>query len=173
MRSTPRPAHLYSIAKAGNEFKEIRVPKNFGSIVGFTALSRHTINVKDAHDAKELQQLHPKLTFDTRWDKQSNFRTTQVLAVPITFEKSLLGVIQVINRKGGGRFTREEAGAVEEIAKTIGIAFHNQRKVARTSKPSKYGLVIDKGLISEQDVQAAVSDARVLGSTAKMLSLSA
>ena len=30
---------LFSLVKAGNEVKEIRVPKTFGSIAGFTALS--------------------------------------------------------------------------------------------------------------------------------------
>ena len=33
---------LYSLFKAGNEVKEIRVPKTFGSIAGFSALSRKT-----------------------------------------------------------------------------------------------------------------------------------
>src|SRR4029450_6754500 len=33
---------LFSLVKAGTEVKEIRVPKTFGSIAGFTALSRKT-----------------------------------------------------------------------------------------------------------------------------------
>ena len=89
---------LYSIQKVGDAPKEIRVPKSFASIAGFTALSRKTINIKDAYDAAELAKFHPNLRFDQRWDKQSGFRTKSVLAVPIAFEKYLLGVIQLINR---------------------------------------------------------------------------
>src|SRR5262245_45247795 len=88
---------LFSMFKAGNEVKEIRVPKTFGSIAGFTALSRKTANIKNAYDAAELTRLHPNLRFDARWDKASGFRTTQVLATPILFEKYLLGVLQLIN----------------------------------------------------------------------------
>src|ERR1041384_6981523 len=49
---------LYSLTKVGDQPKEIRVPKSFASIAGFTALSRKTINIKDAYDAAEPQRLH-------------------------------------------------------------------------------------------------------------------
>src|SRR5438105_1379399 len=56
---------LYSITVlGGGEPKEIRVPKSFTSIAGFTALARQTVNIKDAYDPQELARLHPKLTFD-------------------------------------------------------------------------------------------------------------
>src|SRR5512135_575510 len=90
---------LYSLQKVGEVPKEIRVPKSFSSIAGFTALARKTINIRDAYDAAELTKFHPNLRFDIRWDKQSGFRTKSVLAVPVMFEKYLLGVIQLINRK--------------------------------------------------------------------------
>src|SRR5919199_375483 len=95
---------LYSMQKIGDVPKEIRVPKSFASIAGFTALARKTINIKDAYDAAELQKFHPNLRFDQRWDKQSGFRTRAVLAVPIMFEKYLLGVVQLINRKHAPAF---------------------------------------------------------------------
>src|SRR5262247_4932786 len=57
---------LFSLFKAGQEVKEIRVPKTFGSIAGFTALSRKTANIKNAYDAAELARLHPNLRFDSR-----------------------------------------------------------------------------------------------------------
>src|SRR5437879_5950305 len=92
---------LYSMQKIGDVPKEIRVPKSFASITGFTALARKTINIKDAYDGAELTKFHPNLRFDQRWDKQSGFRTKSVLAVPIAFEKYLLGVLQLINRRPG------------------------------------------------------------------------
>src|SRR5205807_6095147 len=71
---------LYSIQKIGDVPKEIRVPKSFASITGFTALARKTINIKDAYDSAELTKHHPNLRFDQRWDKQSGSRTKSVLA---------------------------------------------------------------------------------------------
>src|SRR2546426_7919167 len=57
---------LFSLVKAGHEVKEIRVAKTFGSIAGFTALSRKTANIKNAYDPSELTRLHPNLKFDSR-----------------------------------------------------------------------------------------------------------
>jgi type II secretory ATPase GspE/PulE/Tfp pilus assembly ATPase PilB-like protein len=152
---------LFSLVKAGNEVKEIRVPKTFGSIAGFTALSRKTANIKSAYDAAELTRLHPNLKFDSRWDKASGFRTAQVLATPILFEKYLLGVLQLINTRGGSPFTAKDEGAAEELAKILGIAFYNQHRAARSNKPSKFGALVDKGLVSEKDIENAITSARV------------
>ena len=63
------------------------------------------MNVTNAYDTAELGALHPNLRFDSRWDKQTGFHTNQVLACPITFEKYLLGVLQLINKRNGTRFT--------------------------------------------------------------------
>src|SRR5438045_2424576 len=114
---------LYSLQKVGDVPKEIRVPKSFASIAGFTALARKTVNIKDAYEATELAKFHPNLRFDQRWDKQTGFRTKSVLAVPIMFEKYLLGVVQLINRKHAPAFTGLDEDAAEEIARILGIAF--------------------------------------------------
>ncbi len=152
---------LFSLVKAGVEVKEIRVPKTFASIAGFTALSRKTANVKSAYDTGELTRLHPNLKFDSRWDKASGFKTQQVLATPILFEKYLLGVLQLINKRGGGAFSPKDEEAAEELSKILGIAFYNQHRAARSNKPSKYGLLVDKGLVSEKDLENAVGNARI------------
>ena len=152
---------LFSMFKAGTDIKEIRVPKTFGSIAGFTALSRKTINIRNAYDPSELQKLHPNLKFDSRWDKTTGYKTTQVLACPIVFEKYLLGVLQLINKRGGTGFGPKDEEAAEELTKILGIAFYNQHRAARSSKPTKYGALIDKGVVSEKDIEAAVTKARV------------
>jgi type II secretory ATPase GspE/PulE/Tfp pilus assembly ATPase PilB-like protein len=152
---------LFSMFKAGQEVKEIRVPKTFGSIAGFTALSRKTANIKNAYDPGELVRLHPNLKFDSRWDKASGFRTSQVLATAILFEKYLLGVLQLLNKRGGGAFTPKDEEAAEELSKILGIAFYNQHRAARSNKPSKYGHLVDKGLVSEKDIENAIGNARV------------
>jgi type II secretory ATPase GspE/PulE/Tfp pilus assembly ATPase PilB-like protein len=157
-----RNQELFSLFKAGQEVKEIRVPKSFTSIAGFTALSRKTVNIKSAYDPAELARLHPNLKFDARWDKSSGFRTAEVLSTPILFEKYLLGVLQLVNKRGGGTiFSPKDEEAAEELAKILGIAFYNQHRAARSNKPSKYGALIDKGLVSEKDLEKAITNARV------------
>jgi hypothetical protein len=152
---------LFSLFKAGQEVKEIRVPKTFASIAGFTALSRKTANVRDAYDPNELARFHASVRFDSRWDKASGFRTKQVLSTPILFDKYLLGVLQLINKRGGGAFSPSDEQAAEELAKILGIAFYNQHRAARSNKPSKFGGLVDKGLVSEKDMEKVISSARV------------
>jgi type II secretory ATPase GspE/PulE/Tfp pilus assembly ATPase PilB-like protein len=156
-----RNQELFSLFKAGQEVREIRVPKTFTSIAGFTALSRKTANIQNAYDSAELARVHPSLRFDARWDKASGFRTRQVLSTPILFDKYLLGVLQLVNKRGGQPFSAKDEAAVEELAKILGIAFYNQHRAARSNKPSKFGAIVDKGLLSEKDVERAVSAARV------------
>ena len=152
---------LFSLFKAGQEVKEIRVSKTFGSIVGFTALSRKAVNIKNAYDASELAALHASMRFDASWDKKSGFRTTQVLSIPILFDKYILGVLQLLNKRGGGPFSARDQEAAEELAKILGIAFYNQITSARQNKPSKFGALMDKGLISDKDLQKAIETARI------------
>jgi type II secretory ATPase GspE/PulE/Tfp pilus assembly ATPase PilB-like protein len=153
---------LYSLFKVGQEVKEpIRVPKNFASIAGFTALARKTVNISNAYDTAQLTALHPNLRFDGRWDKQTGFKTMQVLSTPVVFDKYLLGVLQLINKRGGRAFSAGDESAAEELAKILGIAFYQQARAARSNKPSKYGLLLDKGLISEKDLQKAAETARI------------
>jgi type II secretory ATPase GspE/PulE/Tfp pilus assembly ATPase PilB-like protein len=160
---------LYSLQKVGDVPKEIRVPKSFASIAGFAALARKSVNIKDAYEATELARFHANLRFDQRWDKQTGFRTRAVLAVPILFEKYLLGVVQLINKRHGVAFTELDEDAAEEIARILGIAFYNQHRVTRQGKPSKFGVLIDKGVLSEKDLETAVSSARVNNTTVERI----
>jgi type II secretory ATPase GspE/PulE/Tfp pilus assembly ATPase PilB-like protein len=157
----PKTQELYSLFKAGQETKEIRVPKSFTSIAGYTALSRKVANIANAYDASELTRLHPSLRFDARWDKASGFRTTQVLSIPILFDKYLLGVLQLVNNRGSTPFSPRDTAAAEELAKILGIAFYNKIRDARANKPAKYGALLERGLVSEKDLERAVSSARV------------
>ncbi len=153
---------LYSLQKSGDDIKEIRVPKSFGSVTGFAALSRQTVRIRNAYDPAELGGFHEKLKFDARWDKATGFRTAQVLATPIMFEKYLIGVLEFLNKTGDEVFSSADQEAAEEIARMLGVAFYNQNRASRQSKPvGKFSHLIDKGIISEQDLATAAQAARV------------
>ena len=70
-------------------------------------------------------------------------------------------MLQLVNKRGGQPFSARDQEAAEELAKILGIAFYNQHRAARTNKPSKFGALVDKGLVSEKDVEKAISAARV------------
>ena len=84
---------LISKVKSGEEVRQIAVPIDSNSISGFSALSGTIVNVKNAYDSHELKMINSNLKFDDRWDKKSGFHTTQVLCVPMKFDKMLIGAI--------------------------------------------------------------------------------
>lgn len=152
---------IYSLFLAGSQLKEIRLPINMKSIAGFVALTGKAVNIADAYDKEELRRIDKTLFFDESWDKRSGYRTTQVLAVPIFHESSLMGVVQIINKKGGGAFTAEEENFLEEIAEVLGIAFFNQQKViSSTRRRTRFDYLVAHNLIQEQDMENAWTDAR-------------
>jgi len=83
-----------------------------------------------------------------------------MLAVPILVErKYLMGVLLLINKRGGGRFTAEEEGFASDIAETLGLALRNQSQTVQR-RPSKFDYLLDQQILNRQDLSSAMSEAR-------------
>lgn len=146
-------SEIYSKVKDGEEIKEIRLPISSSSIAGYVAITGKTIRIQDVYDTAELKRISPDLRFDPSWDKQSGFRTRQILAVPILASGRLYGVIQGVNTTHGKPFVESEAAIFEEFSRTLGIAFHNQAKLSIRSSRYDY-LLRNERLTSSQIDQA-------------------
>ncbi|MEK6617479.1 MAG: GAF domain-containing protein, partial [Nitrospirota bacterium] len=139
--------------------EEIRMPIGEQSLAGFTAKYLRPINIGDAYNKSELSGIHPSLLHDSSWDKKTGIKTKQVLTYPIVAEnKYLMGVIQLLNKKSGGRFTKKEEDSVAEIAKGLGIAFYNLRKLAK--KTTKFDHLVANNLITQAELDSAIAEAR-------------
>jgi type II secretory ATPase GspE/PulE/Tfp pilus assembly ATPase PilB-like protein len=151
---------LFSKFLALDTVKEIRVPINESSVAGFVAFNPQTVNIADAYNATELQRVSPKLRFDSSWDKKTGFKTTQILAMPILHEnKVVVGVIQLLNKKKGGRFTKEDESNVARIAKTLGVAFHTQQMLGQ-KRGNKFDYLLAQGLVTQDELNKAVATSR-------------
>ncbi len=143
-----------------DSIEELRLPISEQSLAGFAAKYLRPVNITDAYNQQELSKMHPSLMHDSSWDKKSGFRTRQVLTYPIVADnKYLMGVIQLVNKKSGGRFSRKDEDSVAEIAKALGIAFFNLRKVSKKA-PTRFGYLISSNRITEKELEAAVAEAR-------------
>lgn len=150
---------IFSRVKTGSErLKEIRLPISSYSVAGHVALTRKVINIRNAYDREELLTIDPDLHFDSSWDKISGVMTRQILAVPIVFKNSLIGVIELMNRKNGKPFSPMDQNLLTDIAEILGIAFYNQSRVKKVS--SKYDELIKDGVISEKELEMAINRAR-------------
>jgi type II secretory ATPase GspE/PulE/Tfp pilus assembly ATPase PilB-like protein len=141
--------------------EEVRIPITEQSLAGFCAKYLRPVNIADAYNTLELQGIHPALNHDTSYDKRTGFKTKQVLTYPIVADnKYLMGVLQLLNKKSGLRFTRKDEESVAEIAKALGIAFFNLRKVATKKASTKFDMLVTNGRITQQELDNAIAEAR-------------
>ena len=150
---------LVSRFKSGNEIAEIRIPLSNTSISGCAAFKRKLINIKNVYDEREVASVDEDLKFDKSWDQRGGFKTKQVLVVPVIFRNFILGVIQLINRRDGGSFSRLDEKSVTEMAKILGIALYNQKRMAK-ARPSKFDYLLEHHILTQKELDRAVSDAR-------------
>jgi type II secretory ATPase GspE/PulE/Tfp pilus assembly ATPase PilB-like protein len=143
--------------------QEVRTPITEQSLAGFCAKYLRPVNVGDAYSQTELGAIHPSLTHDTAYDKNTGFKTKQVLTYPVVAEnKYLMGVIQLLNKKSGGRFTRKDEECAAEIAKSLGTAFYSLRKTSKKA-PSKFDYLLTNGKIAQNDLDNALAESKKSG----------
>ena len=150
---------IVSRFKSGDEISEIRVPISPTSISGYSVFTKKLVNITDVYDKLQLHKIDPLLEFDSSWDRKTGFRTAQVLVVPIVYKTFLLGAIQLINKKGGSSFTKAEEGYVTELAKIMGIAMYNQKRMAKT-RSGKFDHLLENHIMTQKELSTAVADAR-------------
>ncbi len=144
-----------------DEIEVIRIPISEQSLAGFSAKYLRPVNIADAYNQAELTSINPSLLHDSSWDKKTGFKTKQVLTYPIVADnKYLMGVLQLLNKKSGGRFTRKDEESVAEIAKALGIAFYNLRKVAVNKTSTKFDYLVANNKIAQAELDAAIAEAR-------------
>jgi type II secretory ATPase GspE/PulE/Tfp pilus assembly ATPase PilB-like protein len=156
----PEKKEVYAKLPYLEAIEEMRLPIDEQSIAGFTAKYLRPVNIQDAYTKADLTRIHPALCHDSSWDKKTGFRTKQVLTYPIVAEnKYLMGVVQLLNKKGEGRFTKKDEESVAEIAKSLGIAFFNLRKLAKKTV-TKFDYLVASNKITQSELDAAIHEAR-------------
>ena len=146
--------------KTGDEIAEIRVPIGMESIAGYCAASGRVVTIANAYDEQELKKINPELTFDKSWDEKTGYRTKQILVTPVSYNRYLMGVIQLINKKNGAIFSTDDQATVQEISKVLGIAFFNNQKASQKRRPTKFDYLIANNIITLKDLEQAISTAR-------------
>lgn len=111
----PATGELYTTVATGTA--QIRVPPGRG-IVGECAQKREVINVPDCY-------ADPR--FDQSFDRRTGFRTRCLLTVPlIGYDDSLVGVMQVLNRRGHP-FDEADESVATALASQAAVALQRSR----------------------------------------------
>lgn len=107
---------LFSRAAHLPELKQIRVKLGQG-VAGFVAQSGERVNMPAADDERR---------FNPEIDRLTGYKTKTLLAVPLKdHEGRVFGVLQVLNRLGGGRFDDDDGERLGELATQIATALQS------------------------------------------------
>ncbi len=154
-----RRSMLFPKVKSGSELQQIAIPLNESSIAGYCAISGITLNINNAYDQHELSMISSGLKFDDSWDQKTGFHTRQVLCVPMRFQKTLIGVIQIINKIDKSPFSNTDINYATELATSLSIAIHNIYRLSATTKvirqKARYNYLLDKNLIDDKIIEKA------------------
>jgi signal transduction histidine kinase len=105
-----------ALGDKANVVKPFRVPKGQG-IAGQVAQPGRPLIIADVgHDERHFKAL----------DEKTNFRTRNILCVPLILYDQTIGVLQVLNKKVGN-FTQNDADLLTSIASYAAIAIENAR----------------------------------------------
>ncbi len=98
--------------------KPLRIPMGMG-VAGWVAQTGQSLIVPEA-------VADPR--FNPSVDAQSGFRTRSLLAVPLTHQGRLLGVVQVLNKRTPKGFGQEDLEILTLLAQHIAVALANAHK---------------------------------------------
>ncbi|PHS59716.1 MAG: general secretion pathway protein GspE [Alteromonas sp.] len=138
--------------KTGKETLEIKVPISPMSIAGYVAISQLPLLIADPYNAAELKAIHPRLRFADKFDKDNDFKTTNILCVPILNAGVLMGVMQIINKQHGS-FDDNDLARANDLALVLGAKFRYE--LGGTNNP--FDSLLHKGLINEPALKSLLS----------------
>jgi signal transduction histidine kinase len=109
---------LVSRVMAGGEVRSIRMKVGHG-VAGLVAKTGEPIRIEDAYR-------DPR--FEREWDLLTGYRTNNMLAAPLKNHVGrTMGVIQVLNKRGGGGFTSDDEDILSALGTQAAVAIDNSR----------------------------------------------
>ena len=103
--------------KSGESVTQMRVPADQG-IAGWVLKNGKAAIVNDVKKDKR---------FYAQIDRGSGFSTKSMLAVPLRIRDRAIGVVEVINKKGGAGFTERDEETAGALAAQAAVAIENAR----------------------------------------------
>lgn len=85
--------------------------------------------VAQHHQSLLIESCYDDPRFNPEYDKKSDFETRTMMCVPMVRKDSLLGVIQVINKKDGDFFSDKDLTVFETLASQCAIAIENAQLI--------------------------------------------
>ena len=127
------------VVRVATKLGSIRIPADKG-IVGESAMSRKLINVADCYADKR---------FNRAIDKETGYRSRCMLTIPlIGFEDTLVGVLQILNKKSGV-FDEQDEFVATALAAQAAVVLHRAKLIETMIATER----LDREITVARDVQ--------------------
>ncbi len=131
--------HDELVVRVGTDLDHIRIPADKG-IVGESAQTRKLINVPDCYADER---------FNRAIDKQTGYRSRCMLTIPlIGYEESLIGVLQILNKKDGV-FDAQDEYVAQALAAQAAVVLHRVKLTEQIIESER----LDREISVARDVQ--------------------
>lgn len=144
-----KKSELFIHVPVAGRSQELRLPFSMDSVAGYTALSCTPL-VLNSLETNVLEQVHPDLAYDLRCDRAVGLEARNMISMPIQHGSSLMGVLQVLNKKQGD-FSREDEAFCRLIVSFMGRRLHEDSNLPK----GPYENLIFRDLLAREQLEQA------------------
>lgn len=117
-----------------DDLRQLSVPLD-SSVAGWVFKNARPMVIQDAaRDPRIFRQV----------DRALRFQTRSVLGVPLLIRKEPIGVIEAVNKLGGGNYTEDDQWVLETLAPQAAIAIENARLLKRLQEANAELMRLDR-----------------------------
>ncbi len=152
---------IFTWQNGGGQVKELRFPIDDTTFAGWVAHQKKTLHIADAYNELEIRKINDALYFDTSQDRKLGTTTGQIIASPIMYDGSLLGVMEIMNKKDGDAIDDYKQIFLEEIESCLSRTFflHLEFEQSFQKHRAKLDKLIRDKAISPSQLDKALKDA--------------
>jgi diguanylate cyclase (GGDEF)-like protein len=126
----PTETYLYFVAAFGPSSGDL-LGKSLRADSGVVGFVYRTGGPYRMDDPQSDPNFYPK------FDEESEFRTASVLAVPIRIERTVCGVLELINRSDGKNYTNKDMELLEIFARYTSVSIENLLDAQRANEMAR------------------------------------
>lgn len=150
------PGNLYA-APVPDKRQYIRLKLGTSSVAGFTAKQRIPVTLQNL-EQDSLDFMRPGLRYDSSYDDASGVVARSLISVPIQHEDDLLGVLQLVNKKGPA-FSREDEAHCRLLVNIMGQKLHEDLSQINDA----WDLLVVRGIVGRSELNTARESALLTG----------
>jgi transcriptional regulator with GAF, ATPase, and Fis domain len=131
---------IYSTFQSRESSKEIRLPLAESNVPGYVAIAQKPVNVTNP---EELKSYHTELAFDEQENEHSGNKTSELLALPVMHEETVVGVLKIVNKTNGARFSERDEKRAFIMAENLAYALARPEQTQK-QKSHKFSYLVEK-----------------------------